>query len=70
MNNFYAGIGGRIKQTRLERKMTRDELAHLAGISNKFLYDIELGKKGMSAETLWKVAQALGVSANWLLTGE
>lgn len=69
MNGFYASIGSRIKEKRLELKLTRDKLAHMAHISDKFLYDIEVGKKGMSAETLHKLAQALGVSADWLLNG-
>ena len=70
MKDFNVDIGSRIKQKRLEQKLTRDKQADMIGISNKFLYDIELGRKGMSAETLWKVAQALGVSADWLLDGE
>ena len=69
MKELYIEAGGRIKQKRLEQKLTRDILAYNAGISNKFLYDIELGKKGMSAETLWKVARALDVSTDWLLDG-
>lgn len=67
MKDFYIHIGCRIKEKRLELKLTRDKLAHMAKISDKFLYDIELGRKGMSAETLYKLAQALGVSLDWFL---
>ena len=64
---FNIDLGDRIKQKRLERKWTRDYLAHQAGICDKFLYEIEVGNKGMSAETLHKISQALEVSADWLL---
>ena len=67
MKTFYINIGNRIKEKRLELKLTRDSLAFNANISNKFLYDVELGKKGISAESLYKIARALGVSADWLL---
>ena len=67
MKDFYVEIGRRTKEKRLALKLTRERLAHMAKISDKFLYDIELGRKGMSAETLYKLAQALGVSADWLL---
>jgi len=67
MNIFYEDIGSRIKKKRIELRLTREGLAQLADISDKFIYDIEVGKKGMSAETLYKISQGLGVSADWLL---
>jgi len=67
MNEFYIGIGNRIKQKREIHKFTREKLADMACISDKFLYDIEVGKKGLSAKTLYKIARALEVSADWLL---
>lgn len=70
MNDFYIGVGGRIKKRRLSLRLTRDKLAFMANISDKFLYDIETGKKGMSAETLYKIARALCVSADWLLESD
>ena len=69
MSDFNAEIGKRIKCQRLKQGITRDELAHKAGISGKFLYEIETGKKGMSAETLYTVANVLNVSADWVMCG-
>jgi len=69
MNDFYIDVGSRIKEQRLALKLTREKLAYMASISDKFLYDIESGKKGLSAETLRKIKRALGVSADWLLDG-
>ena len=64
------GMGIRIQELRKERNMTREELAEKAEISTKFLYEIEIGKKGISAETLLKIAVALSASCDYLLTGE
>lgn len=71
MINFYVeiGIGSRIKEKRTNMNLTREKLANMANISDKFLYDIEVGNKGMSAETLYKIARALCVSTDWLLKG-
>ena len=64
------GMGIRIQELRKERNMTREELAEKAEISTKFLYEVEMGKKGISAETLLKIGVALSTSCDYLLTGE
>lgn len=69
MENFNMNVGNRIKEKRLEYNFTREKLADIAGISDKFLYDIEVGNKGMSAITLYKIKSALKVSADFLLEG-
>ena len=50
--------------------MTREDLAEKAEISTKFLYEIEGGKKGLSAESIYKISKALSISSDYLLTGE
>lgn len=64
------GMGIRIQELRKERNMTREELAEKAEISTKFLYEVEIGKKGISAESLLKISRALSTSCDYLLTGE
>ena len=63
-------IGKRVLEMRRERNMTREELAHRAKVCNKFLYEVENGKKGISAECLWKISDALSANYHYLLTGE
>lgn len=63
-------IGKRIKEQRTARNMTREELAEKSQISSKFLYEIELGKKGLSADTLLKIANTLSCSCDYIMTGE
>lgn len=52
MNDFYAKAGQRIRNLREVNRYTREKLAELAEISPKFLYEIEVGAKGFSADTL------------------
>lgn len=55
-------VGTLIKQYRLERNYSVNKLANLAGISQSYLRDIELGKKNPTVETLSFVCEALHIS--------
>lgn len=63
-------IGERIRELREIQHYTREELAEKINISAKFLYEIEFGKKGFSAETLCRISQALSVSCDYIMLGE
>lgn len=69
MKNIYIGAGYRIKELRKAKGYTREEFAEKASISSKFLYEVENGKKGFSAENLYNIAQALEVKCDYILTG-
>lgn len=64
------GIGERIQKLRKLQNITREELAEKSEISSKFLYEVELGKKGISAATLLKIANNLSCSCDYILLGE
>lgn len=66
---FNQATGKRIRRLREENELTRDELAAKAEITSKFLYEVESGKKGLSASTLLKIARALSSSCDYILTG-
>lgn len=70
MQEFNKEVGLRIARLRNKIGLSQEVLSGLAGISAKFLYEIECGKKGMSAYTLYHIARALNVSADYILTGE
>lgn len=70
MNSFYDKAGPRIRYLREVNGYTREDLSELAGISSKFLYEIETGQKGFSADTLYRIAQALSVSCDYILSGK
>jgi transcriptional regulator with XRE-family HTH domain len=69
MSNIYDCAGSRIRELREINGYTREEFAEIAGISAKFLYEIETGQKGFSADTLYKIAKGLAVSTKYILTG-
>ena len=69
MNDFDKDLGKRIWQLRQERGLTREKLSELADISSKFLYEIENGRKGISAKVLYKLALSLKTDCNSLVYG-
>ena len=62
-------MGLRIKEMRGIHNFTREYLAQEAEISSKFLYEVEKGQKGLSSESLLKIANTLSCSCDYLLTG-
>lgn len=68
MSNMH--VGGRIRELRETQNYTREALAEKVDISTKFLYEIEAGKKGFSADTLCRIAKALSVSCDYIMLGE
>jgi len=67
---FQKAVGFRVRQYREQKKWTQEMLAQAAHINDKYVYDIEIGNKCMSIWVLVKVAGALGVDAEWLLTAK
>lgn len=62
--------GDRIRQLREAKHYTRDKLADEVGITSKFLYEIEKGRRSFSAINLVGLAQALSVSCDYIMLGE
>lgn len=69
MKNVNKGIGERISSERKVHRYSREYLAGIAGISTKFLYEIEVGKKECSASILLNICDALGADCGYILTG-
>ena len=69
-DNFYIEMGKRISQRRKKLGMSQEELAEAAGVSPQLMSTAERGTKAIRPENLYKISKALGVSADYLLTGE
>ena len=69
MINIYIEAGKRIHAARLSHGYTRKYLAEQASISPKFLYEIENGKKGFSAQVLYNLCTALDVDCDYIMKG-
>lgn len=62
-------VGKRIQELRLQKEISREQLAVKMGITTKYLYEIEKAKKGFSADTLMKISKALSCSCDYILQG-
>ena len=63
-------MGQRIMERRKKLGLTQEALAELSELTTQFVSYAESGKRGMRPENLMKVAAALGVSTDYLLTGD
>lgn len=68
MSNIH--IGKRIRELRELQNETRESMAEGVGISAKFLYEIETGKKGFSIDILRRISEFLAVSCDYIIFGE
>ena len=62
-------IGGRVREIRIKNGMTQEQLAEAANLSVPYISHIERGFKRPSLETLVRLAVALHVTADVLLSG-
>jgi len=62
-------IGKRVRRQRENLGLTRDQFSEQIELSPQFLAEIENGKKGMSAETLYKICDRTHISSDYILFG-
>lgn len=63
-------VGKRIMERRKKLGMTQEALAEKSGVTTQFVSYAESGKRAMRPENLMKIALALGVSTDYILTGD
>jgi transcriptional regulator with XRE-family HTH domain len=63
-------IGGRVRQRRRELGLTQEALAERAKLSKSFVSEVEGGQAAAGGLMYMRLAQALEVSVEWLMTGE
>lgn len=66
---FLTMKSDRIRQTRIERKLTQQQLGDKIGVSKATISQWEKGDYSPSGQNLYTLAKVLGVSAEWLLSG-
>ncbi len=62
-------MGERIKKQRILNGYSREKLAEMADITPRFCYDLELGLKNMSVNTLCKLSNSLNIPVDYILFG-
>ena len=60
-------LASRIKELRLEKHISQEELAHRSGLSRTGMGFLETGKRWPRLDTLMSVAEGLGISVDELL---
>ncbi len=60
-------VGKRIKQVRIQKKITYDQLANETGFSIDYLKQVESGKKTPPVGTLLQIARALKIDSGFFL---
>ena len=65
------GIGARIREVRLHSGIRQFQLSQILGLKSRIsISHLEAGKRSLKAREVLAVAEACGVSCEWLLTGE
>ncbi len=62
-------VGRRLRLRRIWLDLSQDEVAQRARVTRNFVSAIERSAQGLDAWRLWAVADALGATLDWLLTG-
>ncbi len=63
----YVGMGNRLLSVRLNRGMKQHELGKALGLTQASYSDIETGKREVSLNQIFTLAEALNVNVGWLI---
>jgi len=67
---YLSEVGQRIMERRKKLGLTQEELAEQSDLTTQFVSYAESGKRASRPENLMKIASVLGVSTDYLLTGD
>ena len=70
MSNLANRLGARIRDVRHARQLSQEQLAERAGVSYKFLGEVERGQGNPTVKWLEAVARGLGVTIKDLIVEE
>jgi len=63
-------LGKRIRERRQELRLTQEELARALGLTPQHISGIEQDKRSPSLSSLAKLAEELGITVDYLVTGK
>lgn len=70
VQHFLKEMGHRMYLQRKQLGLTQEQVAEMADISPQLLSNAENGIQVIGSDKLFRIAQALGVSADYLLSGQ
>ena len=62
-------FGGTVRQVRLVRQVSQEELAHISGLDRSYVGQVERGERNLSLENICRLAKGLSVPPSRLLDG-
>jgi len=68
MNTVQMQFGERVRELRLAKELSQEELAFRSGVHRTYLGGIERGKRNPSLKNVAAVAKALGVTLSQLFS--
>ena len=69
MPNIQVQFGNSVRRLRLQRKVSQETLAHMAGLHTTYVGRIERGRQNISLTNIGKIARALKVKPRELFRG-
>jgi transcriptional regulator with XRE-family HTH domain len=60
-------FGTNLRKIRLDKGISQEELANLAGLHRTYISSVERGERNVTLETIEKLAKAFGVSTSKLM---
>ncbi len=63
-------FGEKVREVRIRRGLSQEELAELSGLHRTYISSLELGKRNVSLINIYALAKALGVTPDKLLKTE
>lgn len=70
MEEFQKRFGVYLKKLRKERTLSQDDLSGITGLSKQYISTVERGLSRPGIDTLWKFANAFGVTVSDLFRFE
>jgi transcriptional regulator with XRE-family HTH domain len=67
LSPVHVAFGSAVRERRVERAVSQEQLADLAGIHRTYIGGVERGERNVSLANIVRIADALGVRASELL---
>ncbi|OGH15472.1 MAG: hypothetical protein A3E68_00620 [Candidatus Levybacteria bacterium RIFCSPHIGHO2_12_FULL_39_39] len=68
MTNGVIQFGKKLREVRLKKKLSQGDVAKILGVHRSYISGLERGMRNPSLLTVQKVAKALGVTADKLIS--
>src|SRR3989344_4102359 len=62
-------FGSKVRTTRLEMKISQEDLAFKSGLHRTYISEVELGRRNISLENIRKISKALGLRISDMFNG-